>query len=246
MLSRLATWRICGDKIPRVTPQPWKYEILSSVNLGRKKFELRMLICSAHLGCTHECGWVYTQTKKDIGKPRVTNGSDNSADLSFRDACLGKPRSINKIFFNPSIFDSRWKGDNGKGMKGGQGMKEVIQRHTKQQQGKSTLLHWWTPIDSEVYVHSLGEFERTIIILHVLYITKEFLLLRILARSKNSQSSSWAVVEASLPKSSWETSTKREYNRRFWPIKIARKTSKLSPSTSTIIEYSGLFPDEFW
>ena len=60
MLSRAATWRICETKILRVTLQPGKYEMLSSVILGRKKFELRMLICPANLECTHECGG-YTQ-----------------------------------------------------------------------------------------------------------------------------------------------------------------------------------------
>ena len=60
-------------------------------------------------GCTH----------KKIGKPRVTNGSDNSGDLSLRDASLGKPRSMNKRSFTPSNVDSRRKGSGGKGMKGG-------------------------------------------------------------------------------------------------------------------------------
>ena len=51
MMSRLATAYL-WVKI-RVTLQPGEYEILSSVNLGRKKYELRMLVCSANLGCTH-------------------------------------------------------------------------------------------------------------------------------------------------------------------------------------------------
>ena len=49
---------------------------------------------------------------------RVTYGSEDSGDLSLRDACLGKTRSMNKRSFNPSNVDSRCKGDNGKGMKG--------------------------------------------------------------------------------------------------------------------------------
>ena len=60
-------------------------------------------------GCTH----------KKIGKPRVTNGSDNSGDLSLRDASLGKPSSMNKRSFTPSNVDSRRKGRSGKGMKEG-------------------------------------------------------------------------------------------------------------------------------
>ena len=50
---------------------------------------------------------------------RVTYGSEDSGDLSLRDACLGKPRSTNKRSFISSNMDSRCKGDNGKGMKGG-------------------------------------------------------------------------------------------------------------------------------
>ena len=46
-------------------------------------------------------------------------GSEDSGDLSLRDACLGRPRSMNKRSFNPSNVDSRCIGDNGKGMEGG-------------------------------------------------------------------------------------------------------------------------------
>ena len=46
----------------------------------------------------------------DIGKPSFTNGSDNSGDLSLRDACLEK---------SPSNVDSRRKGSSEKGLKGG-------------------------------------------------------------------------------------------------------------------------------
>ena len=86
MLSRLATQRIFGTKFFV------EYEILSSVNLRRKKYKLRMLFCSGNLGCTHKCEGCTHKQNMDIGKPRVTNGSDNSGDLSLRDACLGKPR----------------------------------------------------------------------------------------------------------------------------------------------------------
>ena len=98
-------------------PATREFEILSSVSLGRKKFEHRMLICSANLGCTPECGRCTHKQNMDIGKPRVTNGSDNSGDLPFRDASLGKPRSMKKRSFTPiklipdakAAVDKEWK-----------------------------------------------------------------------------------------------------------------------------------------
>ena len=50
---------------------------------------------------------------------RVTYGSEDSGDLSLRDACFGKPRSMNKRSFTPSNVDSRCKGNSEKGMEGG-------------------------------------------------------------------------------------------------------------------------------
>ena len=44
------------DEILQVNLQIREYEILSRVNLGRKKYKLRMLICPPNLGSTHECG----------------------------------------------------------------------------------------------------------------------------------------------------------------------------------------------
>ena len=73
-------------------PENPGYEILPSVNLARKKYKLQMLFCSANLVCTHKCEECTQHQNMDIGKPRVTNGSDNSGDLSIGDACLGKPR----------------------------------------------------------------------------------------------------------------------------------------------------------
>ena len=55
----------------------------------------------------------------DVGKPRVTNGSHNSGDLSFGDGCLGKRRSMNKRFFTPGNVYSRCTGSSGQGMTGG-------------------------------------------------------------------------------------------------------------------------------
>ena len=37
----------------------------------------------------------------DFRESRVTYGSEDSGDLSLRDACLGKPRSMNKKIFHP-------------------------------------------------------------------------------------------------------------------------------------------------
>ena len=62
-----------------------------------------------------ECG-----SDSELGDSRVTHGSEDSGDLSLRDARLGKPRSMNKRSFNPSNVDSRCKGDNGKGKTGRQ------------------------------------------------------------------------------------------------------------------------------
>ena len=55
----------------------------------------------------------------ELRKSRATYGSEDSGDLSLRDACLGKPRSIDQRSFIPSIVGPRCKGDNRKGMKGG-------------------------------------------------------------------------------------------------------------------------------
>ena len=50
----------------------------------------------------------------ELRESRVTHGPEDSGDLSLRDACLGKPRSRIE-----DLPDSRCKGDNGNGMKGG-------------------------------------------------------------------------------------------------------------------------------
>ena len=54
-----------------------------------------------------------------LRESKVTYGSEDSGDLSLRDACLGKPISMNKRSFTPSNVDSRCKDNNGKEMKGG-------------------------------------------------------------------------------------------------------------------------------
>ena len=101
------------DKFLRVILKPWKCEILSSVELGGKKYTIRMLFCSTSF-------WVYPQIKRMYTQePRVTNGSDDSGDLSLRDACFGKPRVCAKRSFTPSNVDSKCKNSSGQGMKGG-------------------------------------------------------------------------------------------------------------------------------
>ena len=101
MLSRLAAQRICETNFFKFSKKSGEYGILSSENLERNEYELRMF-CPANFEAS-----------------RVTYGSEDSGDLSLRDACLGKPRSTNKRSFISSNVDSRWKGDDGKGMKGG-------------------------------------------------------------------------------------------------------------------------------
>ena len=67
------------DKILQVILDVGEYEILSSVDLGRNEYKLWMLFCSANLG-----------------KSRVTYGSEDSGGLSLRDASFGKPRACAK------------------------------------------------------------------------------------------------------------------------------------------------------
>ena len=233
MMSRLATAYL-WVKILRVTLQPGEYEILSSVNLGRKKHELRMLVCSANLGCTHWCEVCTHKQNVDIGKPRVTN-VQTILEISLSETLASENREVWIKDLSPQAMlipdtkaavDKEWK--------------EVIQRHTKQQQGKPTLLHCWTSINSEVYVQSLAWWN--------LYINKIFVL-------KNSRTD-----EKNLHRETHEPWQKHHFIAKEPMRKInkkgnvsvdsdqqnCKKNSKLSPSTSTIIEYSGLFPDEFW
>ena len=71
MLSRLATQRICGENSSS-SPETQGVERLSSVDMGRKKFKIRMVFCSACLG------------KPIVWFRRFWR--------SVRNACLGKPR----------------------------------------------------------------------------------------------------------------------------------------------------------
>ena len=47
---------------------------------------------------------VYTEKHVHIGKPRVMNGSDNSGDLSLRDACSGNRECVRKIFHSKQCW----------------------------------------------------------------------------------------------------------------------------------------------
>ena len=75
----------------------------------------------------------------ELRESKVTYGSEDSGDLSLRDACLGKPRSMNKRSFISSNVDSRWKGDNGKGLKGGH--KEGTQKQKVRKLHCAALMH---------------------------------------------------------------------------------------------------------
>ena len=141
MLSRLPTQRICVTEVFKSTKKSREYERLSTENLGRKKYELRMLFSSAN-----------------FEESRVTYVAEDSGDLSLRDACFGKRRSTNKRSDIPSNVDFKCKGDIGKGMTGGH--KEGTQQNNIY--GKSTLLHWWTSVTSKSTSTSWWMFARAI------------------------------------------------------------------------------------
>ena len=91
------------DKILQVTlKRSGEYEILSSVNLGRRKYELRMWFWSANFG-NRELGMVQMTLEICLSETHAS----------------GKPRCTNKRSFISSNVDSRCKGDNGKGMRRG-------------------------------------------------------------------------------------------------------------------------------
>ena len=175
MLSRFATRRVCGTTLKtwgvRRYSQVWTVEE-RSINFG---------YCSAQ-----RISGVHTN------EPSVTNGSDNSEDLSLRDVCLGKPRVCAKdlspqamlIPDDEAAVDKEWK--------------DVIKRHTTTttrkvhfvalmdiRQFKSTCTSWW------MFERAISS-EETILCSMNLYMSKDFLPLRSLARTKNWQPSSRA------------------------------------------------------
>ena len=74
---------------------------------------------STNFGCcsAHRVWCVHTKQNVHIGEPTVTNGSDDSGDLSLRDACFGKPRVCAKVLAPQAMFipgakaavDKEWK-----------------------------------------------------------------------------------------------------------------------------------------
>ena len=70
---------------------------------------------------------------ENLGEPRVTNGSDDSGDLSLRDACLGKRRECAEDLSRQPMSTSDAKAAVVKKLE------EVTKRHAKQQQRKSTF-----------------------------------------------------------------------------------------------------------
>ena len=221
-----------------------EYETLSSVNLGRKKYKLRMLFCSANVGCTQKMRGVYTQVKYGYWETEGHEWFRQFWKYVYHRRLPLEIESMRKGSFTPSNVDSRRKGSS-----------EIFSRGTQNNHKESPVCC----IDGhpliQKYKHSPWESSKE----QYCFFTWEILLgLMNLHRSKdfflkNSRTDEKIVIEKlmsrgrsviSLPKSSWERSTKREKSSIFTK-KIAKKNSKLSPSTSTIIEYSGLFPDEF-
>ena len=118
-------------------------------------------------------------------EPSVTNGSDNSGDLSLRDVCLAKPRVCAKDLSPPSNVDSRRWGSSGQGMKGC--YKEAHKTTTRKvhfvalmdiRLVKSTCTSWW------MFDRAISS-EEIILSWMNLYMSKDFLSLRSLARTKN-------------------------------------------------------------
>ena len=108
--------------------------------------------------------------------------------------------------------------------------KEVLKRHTKQQQGKSTLLHWWTSVNSKVHVHSREVFERTILFSPVRnnFGLDEFehkdLIVKWFSHGWKirNREAHWAVAEASLhcqrPHEKHQQKRNSEIYVDYWPM----------------------------
>ena len=101
-LSCLAAQRICETKILQVNLKIRGVRDTLKCELGKKEVWTPNVVLIS-----------------ELRESRVTCGSEDSGDLSLKDACLGKLRSMNERSFIPSNVDSRWKSDNGKRMKGG-------------------------------------------------------------------------------------------------------------------------------
>ena len=132
MLSRVAQHVSVGHFLSS-NPTVWGVGGTLKFEPGKKEVQIPDVELLSEYRCTQKCTH---KQNMDMAKRRVTNGSDNSGALSLRDACLGKPRSMNKRSFTPCNIDSRCKDSSGQGMKGGHAA-----AHKKQPQGKSTLMH---------------------------------------------------------------------------------------------------------
>ena len=86
MLSCFATRRVCGTTFFEQLLKPGEYEILSSVDRGRKKYKLRILFCSANLGCTHkrtECHEWFRQFWRSVSQRRLPRETESTCKRSF-------------------------------------------------------------------------------------------------------------------------------------------------------------------
>ena len=119
MLSSSRDTAYLWDKILRVTLKPGEYEILSSVNLRRKKYKLRMLFCSGNLGVYTQMRGVHTQTKYGYWKTESYEWFRQFRRSVSQRHLPRETESMRKRSFTPSNVDSRRKGSSGKGMKGG-------------------------------------------------------------------------------------------------------------------------------
>ena len=159
MLSRDTAY--LWDKILRVTLKPGEYEILSSVNLGRKKHKLLMLFCSVNLGCTHkrtESHEWFGQFWRSVSRRRLPRETESMCKRSL----------------TLSNVDCRRKGSSGKGMQGG--YKEAHTTTTRKvhfvtlmdiRQFRSTCISWW------MFERAISS-EEIILCLMNLYIGEDF------------------------------------------------------------------------
>ena len=182
---------------------------------------------------------MYTQ------EPRVANGSDDSGDLSLRECLLQETESMSKKIFHPKqcwfqMQEQLWTRNERRSYSG-------TQNNNK---GKSTLLHWWTSANSKVHVHYREVFERTRLFLHVRnkFVLDEFVHSKNVANESRTDENFVTDFNCS-PRRSDRFDHCGFCGERFcpvWPFKLQEWIQNYHPVTSTIIECSRLFPDEFW
>ena len=125
-LSRLAAQRICQTKFFKWPSNSGEYEILSSVNLGRKKYELRMWFWSANVG-NRELRMLQKTLEICLSETHASGTREVQAkDLSSQAMLIPDEKAT---------MEKEWK--------------EVIKKAQKNKRwGKSTVLHWWTSATS--------------------------------------------------------------------------------------------------